>query len=114
MASNRYNVALAKIVIFVAVSSFDNSRINYLTAFAKTWNFTVPKSARRIISAAQADQFRSSEINACEIREDFRRRSNTLHYPLIYRSVKLLRRTAAYPAVPYDLTQNDEFNRVLL
>jgi hypothetical protein len=33
---------------------------------------------------------------------------------VIYRSVKLLHRTAAYPAIPYAFTQNDEAGRVLL
>ena len=37
-----------------------------------------------------------------------------LYRPVIYRSVKPLHRTAAYPTVPYALTQNDEAGRVLL
>jgi len=59
-------------------------------------------------------QNRRFPINPCEIREDFRRRSNALHHPVIYRSVKPLHRTAAYPAIPYVLIQNDEADRVLL
>lgn len=34
-----------------------------------------------------------------------------MHRPVIYQSVKLLHRTAAYPAVPHDLSQNDEADR---
>ena len=37
-----------------------------------------------------------------------------MHRPVIYQSVKLLHRTAAYPAVPHDLSQNDEADRGLL
>ncbi|MFR3965845.1 MAG: hypothetical protein ACLTYD_06220, partial [Oscillospiraceae bacterium] len=55
-----------------------------------------------------------SKINACEIREDFCRRSNGLHHPVIYRSAKALHLTAAYSAVPYALTQNDEVDRAKL
>ena len=58
--------------------------------------------------------FAAPRNNACEIREDFRRRSNALHHPVIYRSVKLLHRTAAYSAVPYAFAQNDEAGRALL
>lgn len=65
-------------------------------------------------SRTQAAQFCALKIDACEIREEFCRRSNVLHHPVIYRSVKPLHRTAAYPAVPYVLTQNDEADRVLL
>ena len=65
-------------------------------------------------SRTQTAQFCSPKINACEIREDFRRRSNTMHHPVIYRNAKLLYRTVAYPAIPYVLTQNDESDRVLL
>ena len=61
-----------------------------------------------------AAQFCSPKNNACEIREDFRRKPNALHYPVIYRNAKLLYRTVAYPAIPYVLTQNDESDRVLL
>ena len=61
-----------------------------------------------------AAQFCSPKNNACEIREDFRRKPNALHHPVIYRSVKLLHRTAAYPAVLYVLTQNDEADRAQL
>ena len=50
--------------------------------------------------------FNGLKINACEIRDDFRRKPNALHHPVIYQSVKLLHRTVAYPTVPYDLTQN--------
>jgi hypothetical protein len=39
---------------------------------------------------------------------------NALHHPVIYRSVKLLHRIAAYPFIPYVLTQNDKTDRVLL
>ena len=65
-------------------------------------------------SRTPAAQFCSFKINACAIREDFRRRSNALHHPVIYRNVKPLHRTAAYPAIPYILIQNDEADRVLL
>jgi hypothetical protein len=61
-----------------------------------------------------AAQFCSPKNNACEIREDFRRKPNALHYPVIYRNAKLLYRTVSYPAIPYVLTQNDESDRVLL
>jgi hypothetical protein len=61
-----------------------------------------------------AAQFCSPKNNPCEIREDFCRRSNGLHHPVIYRSAKALHLTAAYSAVPYALTQNDEADRVLL
>ena len=61
-----------------------------------------------------AAQFCSPKNNACEIREDFRRRSNTMHHPVIYRNAKLLYRTVAYPAIPYVLTQNDEADRAQL
>jgi len=61
-----------------------------------------------------AAHFFSPEINPCEIREGFRRRSNTMYHPVIYRSVKPLHLTAAYSVVPYALTQNDEAGRVLL
>ena len=37
-----------------------------------------------------------------------------MHRPVIYRSVKPLHRTAAYPFIPYVLTQNDKTDRVLL
>ena len=65
-------------------------------------------------SRTQTAQFCSPKINACEIREDFRHGSNKIRHPVIYRSVKPLHRTAAYPVVPYVLTQNDEADRVLL
>ena len=52
--------------------------------------------------------------NPCEIREDFRRRSNALHHPVIYRSVKPPHWTVAYPAISYAFAQNDEAGRVLL
>jgi hypothetical protein len=61
-----------------------------------------------------AAQFCSPKNNACEIREDFCRRSNGLHHPVIYRSAKALHLTAAYSAVPYALTQNDEADRAQL
>ena len=61
-----------------------------------------------------AAQFSGFKINACEIREDFRRKPNALHHPVIYRSVKPLHLTAAYSAASYALTQNDEADRVLL
>jgi len=66
--------------------------------------YSVPTSCRN----------RRFPINACEIRENFFRKPNVLHHPVIYRSVKPLHRTAAYPAVPYVLTQNDEADRALL
>ena len=65
-------------------------------------------------SRTLAAQFSGFKINACEIREDFRRRSNTMHHPVIYRNAKLLYRTVAYPAIPYVLTQNDEADRAQL
>jgi len=37
-----------------------------------------------------------------------------MHHPVIYRSVKPLHRTAAYPAISYAFAQNDEAGRVLL
>jgi hypothetical protein len=74
---------------------------------AYTRFFSVPSRTWRLNFAAQKN-------NACEIREDFRRRSNALHHPVIYRSVKLLHRTVAYPAVLYVLMPDDEADRVLL
>ena len=65
-------------------------------------------------SRTQTAQFCCSKINACEIREDFCRRSNALHRPVIYRSVKPLHRNVVYPTVPHELTQNDEVDRGLL
>ena len=65
-------------------------------------------------SRTQAAQFCAFKIDACENRENFRRKPNALHHPVIYRSVKLLHRTAAYSAASYVLTQNDEADRVLL
>ena len=37
-----------------------------------------------------------------------------MHHPVIYRNAKLLYRIAAYPAIPYVLTQNDEADRAQL
>ena len=54
------------------------------------------------------------EVNPCEIHGNFHRKPNAMHRPVIYQSVKLLHRTAAYPAVPHDLSQNDEADRGLL
>ena len=65
-------------------------------------------------SRTPAAQFCCSKINACEIREDFRRKPNALHHPVIYRSVKPMHRNVVYPTVPHDLTQNSEAGRVLL
>ena len=65
-------------------------------------------------SRTPAAQSCSPKINACEIREDFRRRSNALHHPVIYRSVKPPHWTVAYPAISYAFAQNDEAGRVLL
>ena len=59
-------------------------------------------------------QKRHITINPCEIHENFHRKPNAMHRPVIYQSVKLLHRTAAYPAVPHDLSQNDEADRGLL
>jgi len=59
-------------------------------------------------------QNRRFPINACEIREDFCRKPNALHHPVIYRSVKPLHRTAVFLTVSYALTQNDEADRVLV
>ena len=65
-------------------------------------------------SRTRTAYFNGFKINACEIRDDFRRRSNALHHSVIYQSVKPLHLTAAYSAVPYALTQNDEAGRVPL
>lgn len=76
-----------------------------------------PRSVSRqsIKSAAEPTaRFCCSKINACEIREDFRRKPNALHHPVIYRSVKPIHRNVVYPTVPHDLTQNSEAGRVLL
>ena len=59
-------------------------------------------------------QKRHIEVNPCEIHENFHRKPNAMHRPVIYRSVKPLHRTAAYPFIPYVLTQNDKTDRVLL
>ena len=59
-------------------------------------------------------QNRRFSINPCENREDFRRKPNALHHPVIYQSVKLLHRTVTYPAVLYVLMPDDEADRVLL
>ena len=58
--------------------------------------------------------FAAPKNNACEIREDFRRKPNALHHPVIYRSVKPIHRNVVYPTAPHDLTQNSEAGRVLL
>ena len=55
-------------------------------------------------SRTPAAQFCSPKNNPCETREDFRRRSNALYRPVIYRSVKPLHLTAAYSAASYALT----------
>ena len=65
-------------------------------------------------SRTQTAQFCCSKINACEIREDFCRRSNALHHSVIYQRMKPLYLDVVYPTVPHDLTQNDESDRVLL
>ena len=65
-------------------------------------------------SRTRAAQFFSLKINACENRKEICRRENVVHQRVIYKSIKRLHRTAAYPAVPHDLTQNDEADRVLL
>jgi hypothetical protein len=59
-------------------------------------------------------QKRHIEVNPCEIHENFHRKPNAMHHPVIYRRVKLLHRIAAYSAASYVLTQNDEADRVLL
>ena len=59
-------------------------------------------------------QKRYIEVNPCEIYENFHRKPNAMHRPVIYRSVKPLHLTAAYSAASYALTQNDEADRVLL
>ena len=74
---------------------------------AYTRFFSVP-------SRTQTAQFCCSKINACEIREDFCRRSNALHHSVIYQRMKPLYLDVVYPTVPHDLTQNDESDRVLL
>ena len=66
------------------------------------------------MSRTQAAQFCALKINACEIREDFCRKPNALHHPVIYRSVKPLHQTAAYPAALYVLMPNDEADRAQL
>ena len=70
-------------------------------------HFAVPSRTRTAY-------FNGFKINACEIREDFCRRSNALHHQVIYRSVNPLLRIAAYPAVLYVLMPNDEADRALL
>ena len=79
----------------------------FFTAKRTQRDFAVP-------SRTLAAQFSGFKINACEIRDDFRRRSNALHHSVIYQSVKPLHLTAAYSAVPYALTQNDEADRAKL
>ena len=74
---------------------------------AYTRGFSVPSRTWRL-------NFAAPKNNACEIREDFRRKPNALHHPVIYRSVKPMHRNVVYPTVPHDLTQNDEAGRVLL
>ena len=59
-------------------------------------------------------QKRHIEVNPCEIHENFHRKPNAMHRPVIHQSVNPLHRTAAYPTVPHDLTQNSEAGRVLL
>ena len=59
-------------------------------------------------------QKRHITINPCEIHENFHRKPNAMHRPVIHQSVTPLHRTAAYPTVPHDLTQNDEADMVLL
>ena len=76
--------------------------------------FNVRDWRKGVPSRTLAAQFSGFKINACEIREDFCRRSNTMHHPVIYRNAKLLYRTVAYPAIPYVLTQNDEADRAQL
>jgi len=70
-------------------------------------SFAVPSRTRTAY-------FNGFKINACEIRDDFRRKPNALHHPVIYQSVKLLHRNVVYPTVPHDLTQNSEAGRALL
>jgi len=65
-------------------------------------------------SRTPAAQFRCHKINACEIRDDFRHRSNALHCPVIHQSVKPLHRDVVYPTALYDSTQKNEADRVLL
>ena len=74
---------------------------------AYTRGFSVPSRTWRL-------NFAAPKNNACEIREDFRRRSNALHHPVIYRSVKPPHWTVAYPAISYAFAQNNEAGRVLL
>jgi hypothetical protein len=59
-------------------------------------------------------QKRHITINPCEIHENFHRKPNAMHRPVIHQSVNPLHRTTAYPTVPHGLTQNDEADRVLL
>ena len=59
-------------------------------------------------------QKRHIAVNPCEIHENFHRKPNAMHRPVIYQSVKLLHRTAAYSAASYVLTQNDEADRAQL
>ena len=65
-------------------------------------------------SRTRAAQFFIPEINPCEIHENFHRKPNAMHRPVIYGSENPLHRNAVYPTVPHDLTQNDEAGRVLL
>ena len=53
-------------------------------------------------------------VNPCEIHENFHRKPNAMHRPVIHQSVKPPHRNVTYPTVPYDLIQNDEAGRVLL
>ena len=72
------------------------------------------ESKTAVQSRTRTAYFNGFKINACEIRDDFRRRSNALHHSVIYQSVKPLHRDVAYPTVPHVLTQNDEAGRALL
>ena len=72
------------------------------------------QAVHAVPSRTQTARFCCSKINACEIREDFCRRSNALHHSVIYQRMKPLYLDVVYPTVPHDLTQNDESDRVLL
>ena len=76
--------------------------------------YTAENRNSPMYSVPTGRQNRRFSINSCENREDFRRKPNALHRLVIYRSVKLLHRTAAYSAIPYAFAQNDEADRVQL
>ena len=70
-------------------------------------SFAVPSRTRTAY-------FNGFKINACEIHENFHRKPNAMHRPVIHQSVKPLHRDVVDPTIPYDFTQKDETGRVLL